>query len=434
MQDQQRLAVLQAVDAGRQTAPEAAEALGLSVRQVRRLLARYRTNGVASVPHGNRGRAPKHALSPEFRERIATLVGESYTDANNHHAQELLAEEHGIQLSVSSLRRIRIDARCPSPRKRRPSKSHPRRERKPQAGMMLLLDASKHRWFGPDLPECHLLAAIDDATGEVFALFREQEDTFGYLELLRRVCQARGVPIVLYSDRRTLFGPTVDGKTDPLHAHFARVTAELGIHHSFAGSPQAKGRVERLFGTFQDRLVVLLRRRNVRSVEEANRCLPELLRQHNQRFAKEPASPESAYREPPVKTQLRRILALRFPRVVANDNTVSFGGKRILLQTKPQASLARKRVELAVEPDGTIAFWSGDQCVARGPDVQPPDSVTPSRIVRELPEPKTTPQPRLLKTRHEPVIVRPAPDHPWRRPLVAAPRPQPLQSAQSRGG
>ena len=305
--------------------------------------------------------------------------------------------------------------------------------------MMILIDASKHHWFGPELPPCHLLAAIDDATNEVFAIFREEEDTVGYVLLLQQVMKARGIPLVLYSDRRTLFGPPGPGSTQPTPAgpgvQFARVCRELGIRQSFANSPQAKGRVERLFGTLQGRLPVELALRQARSVADANRALPKLLKKHNQRFNKTPESPDSAYRPAPQPDALRRILGLRFQRSVANDNTVSFGGRSLLVRPQPDRSYAGKTIDVLLEPDGRISFWHHRACIGQGPKVRPPCSVRPSDIVAELPVPAKQPPPlKPRPPRREPVVVKPAPDHPWRRTFLPPPRPAQVQSQQPVGG
>jgi hypothetical protein len=305
--------------------------------------------------------------------------------------------------------------------------------------MMLLIDASNHHWFGPKRPPCHLLAAIDDATNEVFAVFREEEDTVGYILLLQQVIKARGVPLVLYSDRRTLFGPPGRGSSQRVASEpgvqFARICQELGIRQSFANSPQAKGRVERLFGTLQGRLPVELDLREARSIDDANRVLPGLLKQHNQRFRNVPDSPDSAYRPAPQPDVLRRILGLRFPRTAANDNTVSFGGRSLLVRTQRDRSYAKKTIEVLVEPDGRISFWHDRSCIGHGPRVRPPLSVNPSKIVAELPPPpKPTPPPKPRRPKPEPVVVRPAPDHPWRRAGVRPRKQATVECGQPVGG
>jgi hypothetical protein len=305
--------------------------------------------------------------------------------------------------------------------------------------MMLLIDASKHRWLGPDLPPCHLLATVDDATNEVFAIFRQEEDTVGYTLLLKRILKARGVPLTLYSDRRTLFGrphaDCDDESASETDTHFARIRRELGIEPIFARTPQAKGRIERAFETLQDRLTVELALTGARSIEDANRALPALLKRHNQRFQVNPESPDSAFRASPLPDRLRYVLALRFPRVVANDNTVSFGGRRLAIPGPNLPSYSRKTIEVLVEPNGRISFWHQGTLIAEGPSVKPPVSVEPSAIVAELPLPaKQPPSPKPRRQRREPVIVKPAPDHPWR--LAAArPRKQPaVECHQPVGG
>ena len=306
MQDQQTLHVISRTSEGRFTAAEAAEVLGLSIRQVRRKVRAYRKRGAASIPHQNRGRRPHNALSPALTHQVRELM-EQYKDYNNHHLQETLAEEHGLHLSVSSLRRLRIEAGQRSPRKRRPPKHRRRRQPKPQAGMMLQLDASPHPWLGEARTPFSLLAAIDDATNEVFALFREQEDTVGYMELLRTVIRQRGVPLSLYADRHTIFrSPKSDRLTveeqlagKQPDTQFQRASRELGIQIIAAHSPQAKGRIENLMGTLQDRLVAELKHAQITTLEEAQQFLTGFLRRYNQRFRRPPADPNPAWRPAP---------------------------------------------------------------------------------------------------------------------------------------
>jgi transposase len=280
--EQHRLAVLNRVIGGQMTAMEAARLLDLSERQTRRLLAAYRREGAAALAHGNRGRTPANALSEELRQQVVTLAKGTYAGINHQHLSELLAEREAIAISRPSLRRILLAAGLPSHRKRRPPKHRRRRERYPQEGMLLQLDASRHRWLGEDGPWLSLLAAIDDATGKVVgALFRQQEDAQGYFLLLQAIVKNYGRPLAVYHDAHGIFTRNdhqplnlreqLAGTKEP--TQFGRLLAELGIASITAHSPQAKGRVERLFGTFQERLVVELCLAGAKSAEEANRVL-----------------------------------------------------------------------------------------------------------------------------------------------------------------
>ncbi|MDP2954544.1 MAG: ISNCY family transposase, partial [Chloroflexota bacterium] len=262
--EQRRLMVLGGVDRGEVTASEAAQVLNLRVRQVRRLLAAYRRKGACALAHGNRGRRPGNALDVTVTQRVVELSRTKYAGFNNCHLAEFLAEREGMTLSISSVRRIRLGSGTASPRRRRAPKHRSRRERYPRAGMLLQADGSHHDWLEGRGPYLTLTGAIDDATGEVVAaLFRYQEDSHGYLLLLRDIVSTHGIPGAVYHDRHSIFEvPTtrresieeqLAGKRDLTQV--GRAMEELGITSIPSLSPQARGRIERLWKTFQDRLV-----------------------------------------------------------------------------------------------------------------------------------------------------------------------------------
>src|SRR5689334_6556922 len=265
---QHRLAVLNRLVAGHCTASEAAQLLGLSERTIWRLKAAYERQVAAALVHGNRDRPKSWALPEDLRDRVRTLVAERYADCNDTHITELLAREHEIFLSRPSVRRILRSGGSAAPHPRRAPRHRRRRDRYAQEGMLLQIDGSPHQWFGPDQPRCTLQAAIDDATSRVVAaVFRAQEDAHGYFLLLRQVLTTYGIPEALYHDRHSIFqrnphdrwtvAEELAGAKDP--TQFGRALVELGIGSIPARSPQAKGRIERLWGTLQDRLVPELR-------------------------------------------------------------------------------------------------------------------------------------------------------------------------------
>lgn len=339
--EQRRAMVLTAVIEGRLTAPEAAELMSLSCRQERRLRQAFVRDGPAALVHGNRGRRAAHALDPGLHSRVAGLADGLYAGCNDQHLTELLAEREGIALSRSSVRRILRAAGRRSPQRRRAPRHRSRRERMPQAGMLLQVDGSRHQWLGPDGPWLTLVGAIDDATGDVpFAVFREQEDAQGYLLLLQEVVRRRGVPLALYSDRHTIFQSRSD---EPLSleqqlaggrppTQVGRVLKELNVEWIGARSPQAKGRVERLWRTLQDRLYQELRLANVSTLEQANAALPALLARHNARFRQPPGTPGSAYRRLPAGTRPAEVFCFRYWRTVSTDNVVTLEGRAIRLR------------------------------------------------------------------------------------------------------
>jgi transposase len=258
--EQQRVFVLNKMEKGELTGKQAAQVMGLSLRQTRRLLAGYREQGVAALSHGNRGRQPFNALSEEVRQKVVHLAATEYSGFNQQHLSELLGERQGICLSRSSVRNILTEAGIKSPRHRRPPKHRSRRERYPQEGMLLQIDASPHDWLEGRGPTLSLIGAIDDATGTVpCAIFREHEDTIGYFKLLKEIVRGDGLPLAIYRDRHSIFevAPTqlpslaeqLAGK--PPLTQFGRLMEELNIRSIAALSPQAKGRIERLWGLFR---------------------------------------------------------------------------------------------------------------------------------------------------------------------------------------
>jgi transposase len=371
--EQQRLVVLNRVLVGDLTAAEAATALERSVRQVRRMLAAYRKEGAAALAHGNRGRTPAHALEDTVAQQVVQLARTRYQGVNDTHLSELLAEE-GIVLSRSSVRRLRLAAGLARPRQRRPPAHRRRRERKPQAGMLLQLDASPHAWLEDRGPRLSLIAAIDDATGTVpAAVFREQEDAAGYLSVLYQVVTSVGVPEAVYHDRHGIFrrstrereslSEQLAGAREPTQVE--RALREFGIVSIAAHSPQAKGRVERLFGTFQDRLVAELRLAGAATLTEANAVLAAYLPRFNARFAVPAREAAVAYRPVPSAIDPWQLCCLRYVRVVARDDTVRLDEHRLqLLPPRGHGTYARCRVEVREHLDGSLSVWHHGQPLA----------------------------------------------------------------------
>jgi hypothetical protein len=294
-------------------------------------------------------------------ERAAALVQKRYTDVNDHHLQELLEREHSIRVHPEALRRRLRAAGIAPRRKRRARKFRQRRERRATAGMLLQVDASRHDWLEGRGPHLTLVGAKDDATGEVWAHFCEAETCWAYLRLMRTICLSTGLPPALYSDRHTIFHsarePTV---IEQLANHrpltqFGRAMEELGVSLIKAYSPQAKGRIERQWGVFQDRLVVELRLAGARTVAEANRVLAGFLPGYNRSFTVPPREQAAVWRKSPPAQQLDRTLCLKEWRVVGRDHTLSFDGLVLQLTSgRKYCSLARQRVEVLQLRDGSV--------------------------------------------------------------------------------
>jgi len=360
----QRALVLARVLKGKVDREEATLLLGLSDRSIRRLTARLVDEGPAALVHRNTGRRPAHALDPALAARVVAFAQDGYAGLNDTHLSELLAEREGVLISRASVQRILRGAGIESPRRRRAPRFRSRRERRSAEGMLLQLDGSRHHWFGPDGPEISLLGAIDDATSKVpGAVFREQEDAAGYLSVLHQVLGGPGVPTAVYSDRHSVFwinaraGETLEDEQgrERQPTQLGRAFAELGVEMIFAGSPQAKGRVERLWGTFQDRLVAELRLERITGIEAANAFLPHYLERHNARFAVAPADPTAAWRALPAGRAVDDVCCLKYARHVAGDNTVSHEGVVVQLPPKVRGSYAHLRVEVRHHLDGSVS-------------------------------------------------------------------------------
>lgn len=379
--DEKREYVLREMDAQRMTADEGARSLGLSERQVRRLLAAYRQEGAAAVVHGNRGRTPINALVPDVRQTILDLAQTTYIGFNHTHFAEKLQTEHRIMVSRATVQRVLQQAGIPSPRHHRRPKHRSRRERRARPGMLLQVDGSDHDWLEGRGPRLTLLAAIDDATGEVAAAsFRDEEDGHGYMLLLRSIVTSHGIPLAIYSDRHSIFVHT-ESATETIEEQLAgqrnqtqvgRLLEDLGIELILALSPQAKGRVERLWGTFQDRLVSELRLAKASNRDEANAVLLAILPQHNARFACAPKEVKSCYRPAPKTLDLATVFSFQYERTVANDNTVHLGSDVIQIPAnRERSSYAKARTRICVGLDGSTTVYYQGRRIAYQPCSDP---------------------------------------------------------------
>ena len=319
--------------------------MGVSTRHTRRILAAYREEGAAALAHGNRGRRPANATPSALASEAVRLARSRYAGVNHTHLSELLREREGIDIGRDTLRKILTNAGVNSPRRRRPPKhrvrrhagvNSPRRRRppkhRPREGMLIQVDGSYHRWLGEDGPQFTLLLAVDDATGIVVnALFSELENTRSYFLLLRDLIRNCGIPIALYADRHAVFKYTPPSEAAGAPTQFSRAMDELGIQLIFARSPQAKGRVERMVGTFQDRLVTELRLAEAATIDDANRVLEGFLPRFNGRFKVPARESEVAYRAINEEMCLERILCFKYRRRVARDNTVRYRWRTLQL-------------------------------------------------------------------------------------------------------
>jgi transposase len=351
----QRLLVLRRVlDEGLGQA-RAAEQLGLSVRQIKRLCQRLRQDGEAGLISRRRGVASNRRIGDAQREHYVALVRQHYADFGPLLAHEYLAREHGFGYSVETLRGWMMQAGLWRAKQRQIKPVHSPRPRRPCLGELVQIDGSHHDWFEGRRAKCCLIAFIDDATGRVLAArFFEQETTQGYLSVLHALVQRHGAPLALYSDRHAIFT-----KADPEDAkptQFERALLQLDIEPIRAHSPQAKGRVERLFQTLQDRLVKAMRLHGIHTIEQANDWLPEYLREHNRRFGVDAQSPEDMHR-PWTGTveDLRDICSLHHQRQLSAQGACKFEGRILqLLPGQAHAPKARAMIDIAEHDDGTL--------------------------------------------------------------------------------
>ena len=410
--EQRRAWVLTRVLKAELTMTEAAETLGLSERQLWRLRAAFERDGPSGLVHGNRGRPSGRRLDAALRDRIVDLRRTTYADVNDTHLAELLAEREDIEVSRPSLQRILRAAGLASPRRRRPPRHRSRRERMAAEGLLLQLDGSRHDWLEGRGPWLTLVGAIDDATGMVpAATFRDQEDTAAYLEILQLTITAHGLPGALYHDRHSAFAPTSPGPAEAGApgelSQVGRALVELGIGSIVARSAQAKGRIERLWGTFQDRLVVELRLAGIVDRAGANELLAAFLPRFNARFAVPATDPRPAWRSVPDDVRLDQVLVFKYRCKVARDHTIRLDGR--ILQLPPGRGgrgYAGRLVEVHLRLDGSIVAFDGPRELAVRS--APADPVQLRAQGRLRPDPGLVPGAATL-------AWTPPAEHPWRR-------------------
>ncbi|MGX0878382.1 transposase [Roseovarius sp. MBR-154] len=358
-----RIEVLSQVSQGRMTAVTAANVLGLSRRQVHRLLKTFQADGPAAIRHKARGRASNNRIDPAIRDFAVTLVRETYIDFGPTLAAEKLEEDHGLKVSRETLRKWMQDAGIWLSRKHRRTFHQPRLRRECY-GELIQIDGSDHHWFEDRGPACTLLVFIDDATSTLMHLeFVTSESTFSYFGALEAYLHAHGRPVAFYSDKHTVFRVASQGaKSGHGMTQFGRVLNELNIEILCANSSQAKGRVERANRTLQDRLVKELRLAGISDMQSANAFLPVFMERYNARFAKAPRRPDDLHRALNVEPdRLADILCFRDERYVGQQLAFSYQRLRIILQENEiTRGLPGKYVDSYEFADGRLEFrWKG---------------------------------------------------------------------------
>lgn len=407
-----RLHVVQKVIEGALKQTEAAEMLSLSIRQTARIIIRVKEEGHRGVVHRSRGRESNRKLPQEVKDQVLGLYRQHYEGFGPTLAQEKLFERDNIRISDETLRRWLIEAELW--KKKRKGRQHRQwRQRKDRYGQMIQVDGSHHDWFEGRGPACVFMGYIDDATGKVYGKFYEYEGTIPAMDSFRGYIRKNGLPMSLYMDKHTTYKstgePTIEEQlsgTEPM-SEFGRALTELGVQLIHANSPQAKGRVERLFGTLQDRLVKEMRLKGVSSIAEANEFLKEYLPIYNRRFGKKAAETENLHRPIPKGLNLDRILCIKTERTLKNDFTIAHDRKLYQIEE----AVKTKKLMVEEYTDGSMAIWCKQQKVKFRQI-----AVKPEKLQKPLPVPK----------RRKPSV--PAKDNPWRR-LFFVPKKMKIKAA-----
>src|ERR1700680_2173811 len=417
--ERDRLRVLHEVKRKQLTQSEAARRLKISDRQIRRLLVGLQKRGDRAVIHGLRGRPSNRRYVVRFEQQILTRVRQRYADFGPTLAAEHLSQE-GLSVSRETLRKWMVQPNLWRPRAQRVKAVHVWRERRACFGELVMQDSSPFRWLEDRGPACQLIALIDDATSRIWGRFTEHDTTEENLRTLEGWLRRYGRPLAQHTDKNSIFqkaGPQPlpeQLRGDPLRTQFGRALNELGIEWIAAHSPQAKGRIERLFETLQDRLVKEMRLAGIDSIQGANHFLEtRFVPEWEQRFTVAARNPRNAHRRLVREQHLEEILSVRVARKVAQDHTVSWDGNRWgVLREDVCAGLRGAAVEIERRLDGSHWLRYRGRYLHLRPCPEPvrqsasPSGLRPPGLAERTPRPKSTSKPKY----HVPA------GHPWRKP------------------
>jgi transposase len=360
----ERLPILERVIRGELTQKKASEAMRISLRQVKRVCKRYKTEGVAGLIHLSRGKSSGRKIKEGIlQEVLEMIVDEEFEGFGPTLLQEALKEERGIEVSREWLRQRMMQVGTWSGKKAKRVKIHPRRRRRSREGELIQIDGSYEYWLEERGPRCCLLVCIDDATSKIMAMrFAKHETTEDYLDLMRAYVQQYGKPLALYSDRHTIF-KAPKGEVDGRCSQFGRAMKEIGIELIHARSPQAKGRVERANGTLQDRLIKKMRRHRISNMEEANRFLEEYREEHNQRFSRKAEDGEDAHVELPKSLDLSRIFVIQERRKISKSGSIQYGNLIYQIDLKGrERRMVGRTINVLKDSSGQIRIeYEGEQ-------------------------------------------------------------------------
>jgi transposase len=402
----ERLKVITDVTEKRISQKIAGKRLSLSSRQIRRLIKRFKTQGAKGLTNKHRNTVSNRKLSDEVRLKVLELYKENYPDFGPTLFCEKLFELHGIKLSDETVRKLLLKEGLRQ-RERKTKLRKQLRERKPCFGEMLQLDGSRHDWFEKRRDKAVLMSFIDDATGMVYARFYEYEGTIPAMSLLKQYTEEYGLPMSIYSDRHTTYKST--DKNKEALSQFERALSELGIELIHANTPQAKGRIERLFGTLQDRLVKEMRLRNIKDIETANNFLKEYLPVFNSKFNVIPFDNTDVNVKIDKTVNLDGYLCIKQERTVKNDNTISYNSK--LYQLEP--GIRAKKVIVEERIDGSMSIKYNGISLKYKEIIKRPIKITE----------------KVIKIRKK--YIPPA-DHPWRQSFKEYFKHKTLQTADEK--
>lgn len=387
--DVKRATLIEACIKGQCTIKQVSTALGISERRVKQIKKEVKENGIKSIQHGNRGRKPKNTISDETKNKILELRHSyEYEISNFKHFQELLSERENINISYSALYKILRQAGIKSPKKHRKTKLHHRRKRKDSEGMMLQADGTPFDWF-ENGEKYSLHGFIDDATGKITGLYMcKNECLLGYLEVLRQTLENFGIPISLYPDKYSVFFPQkkvddhitieeqLNGRQKGI-TQFGRIVEELGIEMFPASSPQAKGRIERLWETLQSRLVTEFRINHITTIEQANEFLKGYINRYNSKFCVTANNSKSVFLKLPKRYNLDELLCVKFERAIDNAGVFSINNSKF--QVLDKSLPPKTKVQIFLSQKIGMIVKSNNKTY----DVEPLEMVSKDKIDKE---------------------------------------------------
>jgi len=387
---------------------DGARLLGLTDRQVRNIIQKVRQKGDEAIAHGNRGRVAANKMPEEQEERIGKIVEEHYWDFGPTLASEKLWERDEIRVGREKLRQIMIERGIWKVRKRRDRPLHPWRERKVYLGEMVQMDGSHHEWLEDRGPKMVFMGYIDDATNRTFGHFYDHEGVYPAMDSIERYISRYGLPQSIYLDKHSAYKTTRQPNLDEelrgraAATQFERALEELGLEMIHADSPQAKGRVERLFGTLQDRLIKDMRLAKIKNIQEANAFLEDYFYGYNERFSRVPKREGDLHRPLPEDINLREIFCLKGTRTINNGYIIKWKNRLFILDN-PSLALRRRKVEVREHFDGeiTVKFNRRYLDIHEVFEVKPKTTEDERKVVQKQP--------------HKRYKYTPPLDHPWKK-------------------